>query len=93
MQVTIELPDEIADEIRKSTRDVGRRMLEGFAIEGYRSGALTGWQVRHLLGLRNRPELDAFLRQTGVFREYSPEELERDFQNSRRASDLVSSRS
>jgi hypothetical protein len=57
MQVTIELPDEIADEIRKSTPDVGRRVLEGFAVEGYRSGALTGSQVRHLLGLRNRLEL------------------------------------
>jgi len=86
MQVTIELPDEVAGEIGKSTRDVGRRVLEGFAIEGYQSRALTAWQVRHLLGLRDRLELDAFLKQAGVFREYTAEELERDFQNSRRAS-------
>ena len=86
MQVMIELPDELADQIRKTSGDVARRVLEAFAIDSYRSGKLTGWQARHLLGLETRFELDALLRRAGVFREYTPEELERDFASSRQAS-------
>ena len=41
MQVAIELPDDLADEIRKTSGDVARRVLEGFAIDSYRSGKLT----------------------------------------------------
>ena len=86
MQVIIELPDELADQIRKTSGDVARRVLEAFAIDSYRSGKLTGWQARQLLGLETRFELDALLRRAGVFREYTAEELERDFESSRQAS-------
>jgi hypothetical protein len=86
LQVTIELPDELAEQIRKNSGDIGRRMLEAFAVESYRSGTLTGWQVQQLLGLKNRFELDAFLKQSGVFREYTAEELALDYEASRRAS-------
>lgn len=86
LQVTIELPDELAEQIRKSSVDIGRRILEAFAAESYRSGAVTGWQVQQLLGLKDRFELDAFLRRAGIFREYTAEELAMDFEASRRAS-------
>ena len=81
MQVTIELPDDLADEIRKTSR-----VVEAFAIDSYRSGKLTGWQVRKLLRLETRFELEALLKRAGVFREYTPEELERDYEASRTAS-------
>ena len=93
MQVTIEVPDSVAAEIRKSSGDVERRVLEGFAVESYRSGVLGGWQLRQLLGFQSRMELDAFLKKAGVCREYGSEELERDFLNSRRASSQAESRS
>ena len=86
MQVTIELPDELADQIRKTSGDVARRVLEAFAIDSYRSAKLTGRQVRQLLGLETRFALDTLLRQAGVFREYTAEEIERDFESSRQAS-------
>jgi hypothetical protein len=86
MQITVELPDEIAEQIRRNSGDIGRRMLEAFAAEGYRSGAFSGLQTRQLLSLKNRFELDAFLKQAGVFREYSAQELEHDYQMSRLAS-------
>ena len=86
MQVTIELPDELAHEIQKTSGNVARRVLEAFAIDSYRSGKLTGWQARQLLGLETRFELDTFLRRAGVFREYTAEELERDFESSHQAS-------
>ena len=86
MQVTIELPDDLAEQIQKSSGDIGRRMLEPFAAESYRSGAVTGRQVQQLLGLKDRFELDAFLKRAGVFREYTAEELALDYEASRRAS-------
>ena len=86
MQVTIELPDDVVDQVRKTSGDVARRVLEAFAIDSYRSGKLTGWQVRHLLQFETRFELDALLKRAGVFREYTAEELERDYEASRAAS-------
>jgi hypothetical protein len=86
VQVTIELPDELAEQIRKSSGDIGRRMLEAFALESYRSGSVTGFQVQQLLGLKNRFELDAFLKRASIFREYTAEELALDYEASRRAS-------
>ena len=86
MQVTIELPDDLANQIQNASGDVARRVLEAFAIDSYRSGKLTGWQVRQVLRLENRFELDALLKRAGVFREYTAEELERDYEASREAS-------
>jgi hypothetical protein len=86
VEITVEVPDSLAEQLRSSPADIARRMLEAFAVEGYRSGSLTGRQVREVLGLKSRFELDPFLKRAGVFREYTPEELESDFQSSRRAS-------
>jgi predicted HTH domain antitoxin len=61
-------------------------VLEAFAIDSFRSGKLTSWQARQLLGLETRSELDALLRRAGVFWEYTAEELEQDFNSSRQAS-------
>lgn len=85
VQITVELPDSVAEQLRASTPDIARRMLEAFAIDGYRSGTLTGRQVREMLCLKSRFDLDPFLKRAGVFREYTDEELESDFQSSREA--------
>jgi hypothetical protein len=49
MQVTVQLPDDLA-----MRPDAARAALEAFAIEGYRSGALTAHQTRVLLGFETR---------------------------------------
>lgn len=85
--MTIELPDDLAKQIQKSTGDIGRRTLEAFPVESYRSGSITGRQVQQLLGLKHRFELDAFLKRAGVFREYTAEELALDYEASRLARD------
>ncbi|MGA3186311.1 MAG: UPF0175 family protein [Bryobacteraceae bacterium] len=79
MQITVELPDSLAEQLQSSQTDIARRLLESFALEGYRSGTFTGRQVRELLGFRSRFELDPFLKRAGVYREYTQEELESDF--------------
>ena len=50
MQLAIELPEDIAEDLRAKWKDLPRHALEAIALEGYRSGALTESQVRRVLG-------------------------------------------
>jgi predicted HTH domain antitoxin len=79
MQITVELPDDIA---RHS--DPGREALERLAIEGYRSEKLTHYQASQLLGM-TRFEFDGFLKARGIYdHSYSIEDLEQDLATLRR---------
>jgi hypothetical protein len=79
MQVTIELPDDIAQHLQSRWGpDVPRGVLETIATEGYRSGELSHAQVMRLLGLTHRTETDAFLKRAGIDIHYGPDELEHD---------------
>jgi hypothetical protein len=74
MHVTVPLPDDLAQHANPV-----REALEAFAIEGYRSGALSAPQVRELLGFETRYELDGFLKAHQVWeRAYSILDLEKD---------------
>ena len=53
-------------------------MLETLALEGYRSGELTQAQVRRLLGLEHRLEVEAFLKAHHAEPDYTEEDLRRD---------------
>jgi len=79
MQVTVEIPDEMAQKLTPQGQDPARTTLEAVAIEGYRSGALTAHQARRLLGFETRYELDGFLKEHNVWEHaYSLEDLEQD---------------
>jgi predicted HTH domain antitoxin len=79
MQITVELPDDIA-----RRPDPGREALEALVIEGYRTEKLTHHQAARLLGL-DRFEFDGFLRDRGIYdHAYSVEDLERDMETLRR---------
>jgi predicted HTH domain antitoxin len=74
MQITVDLPKDIAQR-----PDPAREALEALAIEGYRSGALTSFETRRLLGFETRHELDGFLKAHNVWAHaYSIEDFERD---------------
>jgi hypothetical protein len=74
MQITVALPDDLA-----RLPDPARTALEAFAIEGYRSGALSAYQTRLLLGFETRYELDGFLKEHEVWdHAYSLDDLEKD---------------
>ena len=78
MQVTVELPDDLA-----THTDPAREALEAFAIAGYRSGALTPYQTRLLLGIETRYEFDGFLKQHQVWEHaYGIQDLEDDASHS-----------
>lgn len=86
MQITLDLPQDVADDLRAKWGDLPRAALESLALEGYRSGALTHAQLRRLLGFGSRTQADGFLKQHGVYLDYSVEDIDRDTQNSRLAS-------
>jgi predicted HTH domain antitoxin len=84
MQVTVEIPDDMAQRLTPPGQDPARTTLEAVAIEGYRSGALTALQTRRLLGFETRYELDGFLKEHNVWEHaYSLEDLVRDRQTLR----------
>jgi predicted HTH domain antitoxin len=81
MQVTVEIPDEMAEKLAAKGQDPVRTALEALAIECYRSGTLTSSQTRRLLGFETRFELDGFLKAHNVWEHaYGIEDLEQDRQ-------------
>jgi predicted HTH domain antitoxin len=70
MTITVGLPDDITQHA-----DPGREALEALALEGYRSGTLTQFQVGQLLGI-SRFETELFLARHLDLYDYSMEELE-----------------
>jgi len=80
MQVAIELPEDIAEDLRAKWKDLPRHLLEAIALEGYRSGALTESQVRRLLGFGSRLEVNSFLRDRGVYYNYTTSEIDQEIE-------------
>ncbi len=79
MQVTVEIPDDIALRLNPDGQELSRTAIEALAIEGYRSGALSYEQTRRLLGFSTGYELDGFLKKHNVMEfAYSLDDLEQD---------------
>jgi uncharacterized protein UPF0175 len=86
MHITVELPDDLAENLETQVEDLPRALLESFALEGYRSGKLTEEQVRRILGHGTRMQVDGFLKEHGVYLDYTLEDLDRDTETSRKFS-------
>ena len=84
MQITIELPEDIAVGLQSTWRDMPRAALESLALEAYRSRALTAPQLRRLLGFQTPMEFDAFLKEHEIF-DYSAADFEQDRETLREA--------
>ncbi len=78
MDVSIPLPERIAQRLQASWKDVPARMLQAIAIEGYRSGALTEYEVQQMLELPSRWAVEEFLKQSRAFIDYSDADLMND---------------
>ena len=84
--MTLDLPDELAASIAPPGEDPARAALEALGLEAYRRRRITGYQLRTLLGIPSRWELDAFLKEHEV-EKYTLEDFEEDLaiiQESRR---------
>lgn len=80
MNTSIELPDEIADQIGSRWSDLPRRALESLVADAYRESVISGPQAQQMLGLSSRLELDAFLKRARVFLDYTEDDLDADIQ-------------
>jgi len=78
MEVTLHIPDDIAQRLSASGSDLSRRALEAFALGEYKAGRLTEAQLRQLLGFQTRDALDRFLKAHEVWLNYTREDLERE---------------
>jgi len=84
MQITLELPDDVARSLEAHAENLPRALLESFALEGYRSGMLTEEQVRRILGYGTRMQVHGFLKEHHVYLNYTLEDLEQDMETLRR---------
>ena len=74
MQITVDLPDDLA-----TYPEPAREALEALAIAGFRSGTLSSYEARLLLGFQTRCEFDGFLKQHNIWEQaYGIEDLQHD---------------
>jgi hypothetical protein len=66
MDVHFEVPEELAREFAAEHGGIARAAIEALAAEGVRSGKLTVYQARQMLGIRTRYEMDGFLKARGL---------------------------
>ena len=77
MQITISIPDEFVTPLIRAGQEPSRAALEALAVEAYRERRITGYQLRTLLGMSSRFELDALLKDHKV-EKYTIEDFEHD---------------
>jgi hypothetical protein len=78
MEITVNIPDEFASQIIPEGLDPSKQALEDMAVEAFRAHRLTSAQLRRLLGIPTRYELDGFLKSRGVWLEYTAEDFRRE---------------
>lgn len=79
MNVTIQIPDELARGLAATGGDLSRRTLEAFALVEYKNGHLSKAAMRQLLGFATRDQLEGFLKAHGVEHDLpTVEDLERE---------------
>ena len=77
MQITLELPEDIVQELRSKWKDLPRAAIESLALEAYRSQALTSAQIRRLLGFETLMQVDAFLKEHEIY-DFTVADFEQD---------------
>ena len=78
MNLSVEIPDDLARRLAATGDDLSRRALEAFALEEYKAGRVSKVELRRLLGIDTRYELDGFLKAHGVWMDYAIDDLRRD---------------
>jgi predicted HTH domain antitoxin len=84
MEVLLKVPDDIVEKLEARWADLPRHALEALAVEAYRSGILTAFEVQRTLNLASRWEVDEILKRSGAFLDYSDDDLQQDIETYRR---------
>ncbi|MEA5581289.1 UPF0175 family protein [Nodularia harveyana UHCC-0300] len=64
MEITIEIPEDIGNQLQKNWQDLPQKILEALAIEAYRNGIMNAGQIQQLLKMSSLGETETFLRQS-----------------------------
>ena len=78
MDLTVQIPDDVAQRLKATGGDLARRALEALVAEEYKQGHLTKPDLRRLLGFETSDQIDSFLKAHDVWIEYTIEDLERE---------------
>jgi hypothetical protein len=78
MNVTVQIPDDLADRLTAAGVDLSRRALEALAVDEYRNDRLSNAELQRLLGIETSFQLDAFLKAHDLWIEYTLEDAERE---------------
>ena len=78
VRISLDIPDDLVQQLAEKGKDLSRAALEALAIDAYRMNRITGLQLRTLLNIPSRYELDGFLKHHGVPLDYTIEDFEQD---------------
>jgi Uncharacterised protein family (UPF0175) len=78
MELTVQIPDDVAQRLNAGGGDLARRALEALVAEEYKQGHLTKPDLRRLLGCETSDQIDSFLKAHDVWIDYTVEDLERE---------------
>jgi hypothetical protein len=83
MNITVEIPDNLAGALSVGHKDLPRAALEAMALEGYRTQRLTETDLKDLLGFETRIEVHGFLKDHAAGIHFTIEDLKRDTASAR----------
>jgi hypothetical protein len=78
MKFLVDIPDDVVAQLADKGQDLSRAALEALAIDAYRMERITGHQLRQLLDIPTRHDLDGFLKHHGVPLEYTFDDFARE---------------
>lgn len=82
MAITVQLPQDIEQQLESEWPELPRKVLEAIAVEAYRQGKLSSRQVGRILELDYWQTVE-FLSERGVYPNYTLEEFEQDLRADR----------
>jgi hypothetical protein len=78
MQITIEIPDDLAHQLETTLGNLSRHALESFIVEASRQKSLSAAEVQRILGLPTHLSTDAFLKRHNAPLHYTEADLDQD---------------
>ena len=79
MTLTLNIPNDLSEDLNAKFDDLGRTAMEALAAEAYEQDVLSLEQVRRLLGLESRWDAQAVLSHHKVWPGTTVEDVESDF--------------
>ncbi|MDJ1179719.1 UPF0175 family protein [Roseofilum sp. BLCC_M91] len=76
VQITLDIPDELVDHFNPN--HLAREILEALVVQAYQTEKITSGEVRRILGLPSRWDVDAFLKQHKADLHYDEADLQQD---------------